>query len=106
MKFIVYFIADLNDGYQESPGRDCMGILSMIGWGMDCMLDQTKMGETVSMSAQLNYILVKQYAKNNNLPAKSCIKLHHYSLIYLIIIVLWAMLASWVGRNEVWWIMK
>ena len=97
----------LNDGYQESPGRDCMGILSMIGWGRDCMLDQTKMGEIVSMSAQLNYTSVKQYAKNNNLPDKLCIKLHHCSLIYFNYYCFGghgSILGR--GRNEVWWIMK
>lgn len=47
----------------KNPLVETVCILSMIGWGMDCMLDQTKMGETVSMSAQLNYISVKQYAK-------------------------------------------
>ena len=31
--------------------------------GMDCMLDQTKMDQTVSMSAQLNYISVKTICK-------------------------------------------
>ena len=44
--------------------------------GMDCMLAQTKM-DKIACRLNSTILQLKQYAENNNLPAKLCLQLHH-----------------------------
>ena len=44
--------------------------------GMDCMLAQNKM-DKIACRLNSTILQLKQYAENNNLPAKLCLKLHH-----------------------------
>lgn len=66
----------LNDGDQESLVETVQAFCQWLDEGMDCMLDQTKM-DKITCRLNSTILQLKQYAKNNNLPAKLHLKLHH-----------------------------